>query len=31
MVINYLEWGGSVRVDKNNKIINLGIYRKRAY
>jgi hypothetical protein len=31
MVINYLEWGGTVRVDSNNKIINLVIYRKRAY
>jgi hypothetical protein len=30
-VINYLEWGGSIRVDKNNKIINFGLYRKRAY
>lgn len=29
--INYLIWNGSIRVDKDNKIIDSAIFRNRAY
>lgn len=31
VIINWLEWSGTIQIDKNNKIIDIGIHRGRSY
>ena len=31
IILNYLKWNGGLQIDKNNKIIDFGIFRNRAY